>query len=241
MKDNITRTYKKADKEVKNVIDSEAKKLADSLGLSDKMERFAEKPAFVTLKDHKDDFRTNPKCRLINPAKSEMGHVSKAMLERIIASVTEETKLNQWRNTATVIDWFKNIENKAHCRFIKFDICEFYPSITETLLDKAIEFARMSTNIPDTELNIIKHSRKSLLFSNSEAWIKKEGDLFDVTMGRFDGAEICELGGLYLLDKLSHLTGKDNIVLYRDDGLSAIRCSSARRLDKLRKDITEFF
>ena len=140
-----------------------------------------------------------------------------------------------------MIDWFKNIENKAHCRFIKFDICEFYPSITETLLDKAIEFARMSTNIPDTELNIIKHSRKSLLFSNSEAWTKKEGDLFDVTMGSFDGAEICELVGLYLLDKLSHLTGKDNIGLYRDDGLSAIRCSSARRLDKLRKDITEFF
>ena len=52
------------------------------------------------------------------------------------------------------------------------------------------------------------HSRKSLLFSNSDAWIKKSGDMFDVTMGSFDGAEICELVGLYLLDKLSLLTGK---------------------------------
>ena len=65
--------------------------------------------------------------------------------------------------------------------------------------------------------------------------------MFDVTMGSFDGAEVCELVGLYLLDKLSHLTGKENTGLYRDDGLSAIRCSSARRFDKLRKDITEFF
>ena len=170
-----------------------------------------------------------------------MGHVSKAMLENIIASVTEVTKLHQWRNTATVIDWFKNIKHKKHCRFIKFDICEFYPSITEALLDKAIEFARASSSITDIELNVIKHSRKSLLFNNSEAWIKKESDLFDVTMGSFDGAEVCELVGLYLLDQLSHLTGKDNTGLYRDDGLAAIRCSSARRFDVLRKDITEFF
>ena len=241
LKDNITRSYKKADGGVKNDIDQEARRLADRLDLSDKIEIFAEKPAFVTLKDHKEDFRANPKCRLINPAKSEMGHVSKVMLENIVASVSEKTQLNQWRNTASVINWFNDIKHKQHCRFVKFDINEFYPSITEELLDKAIEFARASTDIPDTQLNIIKHSRKSLLFSNSETWIKKDSDLFDVTMGSFDGAEICELVGLYLLDKLSSLTGRENIGLYRDDGLSAIRSSSARRFDKLRKDITEVF
>ena len=33
---------------------------------------------------------------------------------------------------------------------------------------------------------------------------KKSGnELFDVTMGDLDGAEICELIGLYLLNKLS--------------------------------------
>ena len=166
LKDNITRTYRKADRGVKDAIDSEAKTIADHLDLSAKMERFAEKPAFVTLKDHKDGFRANPKCRLTNPAKSEMGNVSKAMLENITASVTEITQLNQWRSTATVINWFKDIEHKKHSRFVKFDICEFYPSITETLLDKAIAFARTTTNISDTGLNIIKHFRKSLLFSN---------------------------------------------------------------------------
>ena len=41
------------------------------------------------------------------------------------------------------------------------------------------------------------------------AWVKKgDGTLFNVTMGSFDGAEICELVGLYLLDKLSSLIGR---------------------------------
>ena len=39
----------------------------------------------------------------------------------------------------------------------------------------------------------------------------------------FDGAEIWELVGLYLLDKLSKLHGKYNMGLYSDDGLAAIK------------------
>ena len=70
LRDSITKTYKKAEIGIKDTIDNEASAIADRLGLSERMERFAERPAFVTLKDHKDDFRTNPKCRLINPAKS---------------------------------------------------------------------------------------------------------------------------------------------------------------------------
>ena len=41
-------------------------------------------------------------------------------------------------------------------------------------------------------------------------------------MGGFYGAEICEIIGLYLLDKLSDLLGKENMGLYRDDGLAAM-------------------
>ena len=39
-------------------------------------------------------------------------------------------------------------------------------------------------------------------------------------MGSFDGAELCELVGLYLLSKLETLLGKPAVGLYRDDGLS---------------------
>ena len=41
-------------------------------------------------------------------------------------------------------------------------------------------------------------------------------------MGGFYGAEICEIIGLYLLDKSSDLLGKENMGLYRDDGLAAM-------------------
>ena len=61
-------------------------------------------------------------------------------------------------------------------------------------------------------------------------------------MGSFDGAEVCELVGLYLLSKLDPLIGSSGSTgLYRDDGLAAIKTCSARRLDKLRKDINELF
>ena len=165
------------------------------------------------------------------------------MLERIVKEVTASTHFNQWRNTATVIDWFKNLPDKHITKFIKFDICDFYPSITEPLLDKAIAFARRHTNISEKEIEIIKHARKSLLFSHGTEWVKKnsDNDLFDVTMGSFDGAELCELVGLYLLHKLEPLIGMPNTGLYRDDGLTAIRSQSARRLDKLRKDIIAVF
>ena len=38
--------------------------------------------------------------------------------------------------------WFKKIDNKKDCKFIQFDIKEFYPAISETILEKAINFAK---------------------------------------------------------------------------------------------------
>ena len=81
--------------------------------------------------------------------------------------------------------WFKNIRNKISTKFIKFDIVDFYPSISEELLDKALTFAKTKTEISDHEMGIIKHARKALLFNNGNPWTKKnQDDLFDVTMGR---------------------------------------------------------
>ena len=56
-------------------------------------------------------------------------------------------------------------------------------------------------------------------------------------MGNFDGAEICELVGFYLLNELSKLLGNENVGLYRDDGLPAIKTTSDPILDKIRKHI----
>ena len=60
----------------------EAKNVSTKLKISDRVERIARTPAFVTLKDHKNNFRSNPTCRLINPSKSELGKVSKQLVEK---------------------------------------------------------------------------------------------------------------------------------------------------------------
>ena len=177
----------------------EAKHIATNLELSDRIECIAKSPSFVTLKDHKDNFRSNPTCRLINPSKNELGKVSKKLVENINCSIIEKLKLNQWKNTDAVLSWFDNISEKRNCKFVQFDIKDFYPSITENILNNAFDFAKQHVNIDENNLRIIKHCQKSLLFHDNETWKKKTTDsCFDVTMGSFDGAEICQLVGLYI-------------------------------------------
>ena len=89
------------------------------------MECYAKRPAFVTLKDHKENFKNNQKSCLINPSKSEMGIFSKKYLESIISKLNSKLQYNQWMNTPTIIEWFKAIKKKVKCRFIKSDITDF--------------------------------------------------------------------------------------------------------------------
>ena len=56
-------------------------------------------------------------------------------------------------------------------------------------------------------------------------------------MGSYDGAEVCELVGTFILSKLENIIGKKNIGLYRDDGLVVLRNMNARGIDKTRKII----
>ena len=99
-----------------------------------------------------------------------------------------------------------------------------YPSILENILDTAINFAKQYTDISDENLRIIKHCRKSLLYNNHEPWKKKDTEsYFDITMGSYDGAEVCELVGIYLLFLLASIIDKKNSGLYHDDGLIFLR------------------
>ena len=131
MKENVTKTYKKASEKLQKSINLEAKSIATKLKLSDRIEKLAEAPAYVTLKDHKENFRSKPSCRLINPSKNEIGKISKIVLEKINKKLLKELDFNQWKNTEDVTRWFRNISNKSECKFIQLDIKEFYPSITE--------------------------------------------------------------------------------------------------------------
>ncbi len=55
-------------------------------------------------------------------------------------------------------------------------------------------------------------------------------------MGAYDGAELCELVGLYILSKLEKLIGKNQLGIYRDDGLAAVFLSGPG-IEKLRKEM----
>ena len=87
---------------------------------------------------------------------------------------------------------------------------------------------------------MIFHCRRSLLFHNNEPWIKTDnnGD-FDVTIGSYDGAELCELAGLFMLNELSKKFDKDNIGLYREEGLAVFKNHNGHQNDKIRKKMTD--
>ena len=100
-----------------------------------------------------------------------MSKISKKIIDKINEKITSSIDDNQWKNSNAVIEWFKNIQNKSKRSFIVFDIENFYPSISLTLFNNAIQFAKEICEIPDNDLSIIMHSRKTLLFNNGEPWI----------------------------------------------------------------------
>ena len=238
--ENITKNYKKASLKEAAAVNQKSREIAENLQLEDRIEKLAEKQVYITLKDHKDNFNNKPACRLINPTKSEIGHISKVILDRIINNVKCANNINLWKNTNSVIEWFKEIPNKEKHSFITFDIVDFYPSITEKLLNKALDFASQYDEISDKERDIIIHAKKTLVYNNTEPWKKKDAaSLFDVTMGSYDGAETCELVVTYMLSLLQAKYGK-NVGLYRDDGLSVFQ-KSPRQIELIKKDICKIF
>ena len=190
---------------------------------------------FVTLKDHKFDFQNNPTVRLLNPAKNELGRISKTILDKINVNLRNSLHLNQWKNTQEVIDWFKGIDNEQIYKFIMFDIKDFYPSISKELLNDALTLAKTIINLDDQGKKIIYHSRKSLLLNQEQRWIKKGNNPFDVSMGAYDSAEVCELIGILLLNLLGRQYNARNIGLYRDDGLSIFKNCSGPKIEKIKK------
>ena len=225
---NITKTYKKANQTQLSKLDEEARVIAKKLNIDDRVESMAMRNAFITLKDHKDNFENKPTCRLINPSKPEIGRISKQILQQINQGLVSATKVNQWKNTSSVLQWFRQLTNKHISAFICFDVVEFYPSITETLLNRALDFASKYVSISADDRQVITDAKHSLLFNNGQPWEKRTStSLFDVTMGSYDGAETCELVGCYLLSQLKEIPGID-IGLYRDDGTSGTPANTER-------------
>ena len=85
------------------------------------------------------------------------------------------------------------------------------------------------------------HSDKALLFNKNDVWVKKDNPDFDVTMGSYDGAEVCELVGLYIRDILTKEFGHDKIGIYRDDGLGCFQNLSCLESENVKKKLCKIF
>ena len=122
-----------------------------------------------------------------------------------------------------------------------FNIKDFYPSINEKLLWEAIRFAKLYISITNKDIETTFHARKSLLYYNDEPWVKKGESNFDVSMGAYDGAEVCELIGIFMLSLLSKHINKNHIGLYREDGLAILKNTSGPEAEKLKKKFQKLF
>ena len=151
-----------------------------------------------------------------------------------------KSKLNQWKNVYGCIEWFKKLNHKSCKSFIVFDIVNFYPSISEDLLNKSLNWAEQFIGISESDRKAIFEARKSLLYFDGSFWSKKSNPSFDVPMGAFDGAEICDICGLYILAQLDKLNLNVSFGSYKDDGLAACR-ATPRVAEKYKKQICETF
>ena len=129
--------------------------------------------------------------------------------------------------------------------FLKFDIESFYPSISSELLKNEIQFARSIDGIfiPKSDEEMIFYCRKCFLFLEGQPWKQIGMENFDVPMGSYDGAELCELVGLYLLHRLTEgekaIFDNDKVGIYRDDGLAIIKVNQSGRI-AVKKGKTEY-
>ena len=118
-----------------------------------------------------------------------------------------------------------------------FDIKDFYPSITQDLLNKALNLASEYICISKCDIDVVHLAKKSLLFDGSHTWIKKHGGLFDVPIGAYEGAEVCELMCTCMLDLLSKKYNKNNFGYYRDDGLAVLKSKTGPQSEQVKKNI----
>ena len=100
------------------------------------------------------------------------------------------------------------------------------------MLNAALDFASAYVNISDKETRIILYARKTLLINNEST----SSYQFDVAMGSYDGAVICELIGIYILNTINELFNK--VELHQDEGLPTLRNCSAFKANQITKNLT---
>ena len=71
--------------------------------------------------------------------------------------------------------------------------------------------------------------------------MKREGDLFVVIMGAYDRAEVCELVGIFMLNKISEEYNINDVGLYRDDCLGVFKNISDPESERIKENFQSLF
>ena len=108
----ITTSYKKVSRKTQDQINNQGKTIMNNEVIK-RMFVNGKQNCFITLNDHKPNIQNNPIVRLLNPAKNELGRISKTILDKINVNLRNSLHPNQWKNTQEFIDWFKGIDNKT--------------------------------------------------------------------------------------------------------------------------------
>ena len=101
--ENIYKTYRETNNKIYNSIKNETKTIAEVFEIGDRVDCLTKTNSFITIKDHKENFRSNLKCGLINPAKSETVKASKLFIEIVNTKVRQLLFVNQWQDSDAVI------------------------------------------------------------------------------------------------------------------------------------------
>ena len=67
----------------------------DKREIVERVDKFVECEAFINVKDHKEEFATRVKHRLVNPAKTNVGIISQQILAKTNRTIRDITKLPQ--------------------------------------------------------------------------------------------------------------------------------------------------
>lgn len=71
-----------------------------------------------------------------------------------------------WKSTRNDIIWVSALVDKAKYNFLQFDIMNYYSSISPTLLNKDLNFARKFVNILSSDIDVILAAREALISSD---------------------------------------------------------------------------
>ena len=110
MHKNVTKTYQKCNANKSNSINFKAKQIASKLKIDDRVQKLDENEAYLTIKDHKEGFTDKISSRLVNPSKTDKGRISKQILDRVSNTILVKNKVNQWKSTYSVIEWYRYIK-----------------------------------------------------------------------------------------------------------------------------------